>query len=255
MAAVPQRLGSTRSAWRYALRQGVWATVDVIFPPRCGGCGQAGYRFCPNCLTSLQYLSPPVCNYCGGPLERGQASNLCASCRRVASDSLRSAALAGIRSAAFFEGPLQQAFHHLKYKRDIILADALARMLFEAWRTHAVPGDAVVPVPLSAQRLRERGYNQAALLARGFAELAGLAYIPKAAARVRHTASQVGLSAEARQANVAGAFAGRAGQAAGRAIILVDDVRTTGATLEACAQALRAAGAAQVWGLTLAHVR
>jgi ComF family protein len=124
-----------------------------------------------------------------------------------------------------------------------------------AWQTLALPGEVVIPVPLSPQRLRERGYNQAGLLARGFAELAGLRYAPEGAGRVRHTASQVGLSAEQRRANVAGAFEGRPRFVAGRAVILVDDVRTTGATLEACAEALRAAGAASIWGLTLARAQ
>jgi ComF family protein len=160
-----------------------------------------------------------------------------------------------MRSVAYFEGPLQHALHRLKYKRDIILADSLASLLHAAWQTQALPGEGVVPVPLSSRRLRERGYNQAGLLARGFAELAGLRYMPDGVTRLRHTASQVGLTAEQRRANVAGAFEGRPRVVAGHAVILVDDVRTTGATLEACAEALRAAGAASVWGLTLARAR
>ena len=154
-----------------------------------------------------------------------------------------------------FAGPLQQALHRLKYRRDVILADSLARVMHAAWRRYALPGEVVVPVPLSAERLRERGYNQAGLLARGFAEMAHLRYAPDGAARVRHTASQVNLSAEQRRANVAGAFHGRSRRVAGRSVILVDDVCTTGATLAACAAALRAEGAAQVWGLTLARAR
>jgi len=249
MVAVPHRLGSTRPHWRYTVRQAAWAAVDLIFPPRCGGCEKVGHRYCPNCLTSLQYLPPPLCDDCGDPLARGEAGR-CAACRRK-SDS----ALTGTRSVAFFEGPLQHALHRLKYKRDIILADSLARLLHAAWQTQALPGEVVIPVPLSPQRLRERGYNQAGLLARGFAELAGLQYALDGAARVRHTVSQVGLTAEQRCANVVGAFEGRPRVVAGCAVILVDDVRTTGATLEACAEALRAVGAASVWGLTLARTR
>jgi ComF family protein len=249
MAAAPRRLGSTRPHWRYTVRQAAWAAVDLIFPPQCGGCEKVGNRFCPDCLTSLQCLLPPLCEHCGDPLARGEAGR-CAACRRKSAS-----ALAGTRSVAFFEGSLQHALHRLKYKRDIILADSLARLLQAAWQTLALPGEVVIPVPLSPQRLRERGYNQAGLLARGFAELAGLRYAPEGAGRVRHTASQVGLSAEQRRANVAGAFEGRPRFVAGRAVILVDDVRTTGATLEACAEALRAAGAASIWGLTLARAQ
>ncbi len=249
MAAVPHRLGSTRPHWRYTARQMVWAAVDVLFPPQCGGCGKDGYRYCPACLASLHYLSQPVCEQCGEPLPRRQPGR-CAVCRRRTAS-----ALAGTRSVAYFEGPLQRALHRLKYYRDVVLADSLARVLVAAWRDYALLGGIVIPVPLSPERLWERGYNQAGLLARGFAELAGLPYAPAGAARVRHTASQVGLTADQRRQNVAGAFEARPRLVAGKAILLVDDVRTTGATLEACAAALRAAGAEQVWGLTLARAR
>jgi competence protein ComFC len=235
--------------WRYTLRQAIWVAADIIFPPQCGGCGRAGVRFCTACQESLTRLPAPVCSGCGYPLSEREVGQ-CAVCRQAAQS-----AIAGIRSAAFFEGPLRQTLHALKYKRDIILADTLAQVLTEAWRTYALPGDLVIPVPLSSPRLRERGYNQAALLAHGFAELARLAYTPKGATRVRHTASQVGLSASRRQENLAGAFKGEAAQVAGRAVILIDDVCTTGATLRACAEALMAAGAAGVWGLTVARAR
>lgn len=236
---------SVRPAWRYTARQAAWAVVDMIFPPQCGGCGKEGQRFCADCRASLAYLPAPVCEHCGFPLRAGEMLR-CASCLRQPTP-----ALASVRSVAFFEGPLQQALHRLKYKRDIILADALAVLLCEAWPAYGFAADLVVPVPLSAQRMRERGYNQAGLLADAFAALMGLPYTPAGAARFRHTASQVGLSAHERQANVAGAFRGRTERVADKAVILVDDVYTTGATLNACAEALLAAGAVRVWGFTL----
>jgi competence protein ComFC len=247
MVAAPHSLGlAARPHWRYTARQWAWAAVDVIFPPHCAGCEKVGDRFCADCAQSLQQLLPPICEICGYPtLALGQ----CATCRITLS------ALTGLRSVGFFEGPLQKAVHHLKYKRDIILADTLAQMFYQVWQTGIVPGDLVIPIPLSAKRLRERGYNQAGLLARGFAELARLPYAPAGAARMRHTASQVGLSAAKRRENVAGAFKADPRRVRGRSIILVDDVCTTGATLEACAEALRAAGAAQVWGFTLSRTR
>jgi ComF family protein len=156
---------------------------------------------------------------------------------------------------AFFEGPLQHALHRLKYKRDIILADSLAGLLCAGREWYSLPGDTVIPVPLSAQRLRERGYNQAGLLARGFAELAGLTFLPRGLERRRETRSQVGLSADERRSNVAGAFTAQARRIGGRSVLLIDDVCTTGATLMACAEALHSAGARQVWGLTLGRAR
>ena len=187
-------------------------------------------------------LGTAVCAQCGYPLEAG------AACRSGAHPV---APLLGLRSAARFGGPLQAALHRLKYKRDIILADTLAHELAGAWQAYSLPAWAVLPVPLSTQRLRERGYNQAALLARGLADLARLPYQAEGLVRVRHTHSQVGLAAEARRANVRGAFEARHARVAGKSFILVDDICTTGATLAACAEALHQAGAAAIWGLTL----
>lgn len=243
----PHLLNATRPHWRYGLRQLVWAGMDLIFPPRCGGCDKAGERFCPTCLAALAYLPPSVCVQCGYPLP---STGQCAAIHPPGT-----VAMAGIRSVLFFEGSLQRALHRLKYKRDIILADSLACLLREAWRTYDLPGGVVMPVPLSAERLHERGYNQAGLLAHAFAELMHLPYRPAAAARVRHTVSQVKLSAVQRRENVAQAFAAKPRAVAGETIILIDDVCTTGATLAACAEALRAAGATCVWGFTLARAR
>ena len=243
----PDPLNATRAHWRFLLRQLAWLGVDLVFPPQCGGCGKKGERFCPACLTSLTYLSQPLCAQCGYPLPR---SGRCAMVHPASA-----AALTGIRSVVFFEGPVQHALHRLKYKRDMILADSLAHLLCEARQAFNLPAGVVIPVPLSAERLRERGYNQASLLARAFAELAGLPYRPSGAIRVRHTLSQVKLSAVERQENVAQAFDAKPEAVVGQTIILIDDVCTTGATLAACAVALRAAGAARVWGFTLARAR
>lgn len=246
VTALP-RPGSARLLWRYTARQWVWAGIDLIFPPHCGGCEQAGHRFCAACQATLTRITDPVCQWCGYPLNSTQQ---CPSCQTTTSAPVTSA-LTGIRSVAFFDGPLRHALHRLKYRRDVILADALARLLVEAWQALALPGEVVVPIPLSERRLRERGYNQAGLLARAFAELTNLHYAPDSLRRIRHTESQVNLTAAQRHTNVAGAFQAPARPVAGRAIVLMDDVCTTGATLVAAAEALRAAGAADVWGFTL----
>jgi competence protein ComFC len=235
--------------WRYSARQTLWAVIDFVFPPRCGGCGRERQRFCATCRSAISYLSVPLCAQCGYPLPSTD-SPTCSVCL-----STPPRALAGIRSVAFFEGPLREALHALKYRRDIILADTLAELLHEAWRVFDLPGDVVMPVPLSSQRYRERGYNQAELLARGFSDLAGLAFAPQGAQRLRHTPSQVGLSAVHRRHNMDGAFKGDPGQVAGRKVLLIDDICTTGSTLAACGEALVAAGAAMVWGLTVGRAR
>lgn len=246
-AAAPYRPASVRPHWRYLARQLAWAGIDLIFPPRCGGCARPGRRFCSACVSSLQRLREPVCEKCGYPLRPARPCSLCGL--------LASAALAGVRSAVFYEGPLRPAIRRLKYNGDFILADSLAAELSAAWERYAIPAGVVVPIPTSTGHLQQRGYNQAALLARAFAELTGLTYRADGALRQRQTASQVGLSYEQRQANVAGAFVGRPQRVAGRSVILVDDICTSGATLAACAEALRAAGALEVWGLTLGRAR
>jgi len=247
--AAASQPSTVRWSWRFWARQLVWAAVDLVFPPHCAGCGQPGQRFCAGCRSQLSLLHSPFCESCGYPV--GQAGQ-CQSCRGGAG-ALKS--LAAVRSAAYFEGPLQKAIHQLKYHRDGILADELAGLLLAAGPDDAPAGSLVVPVPLAPERLAARGYNQAGLVARTYAELRGLRLSPRAAARVRHTSSQVGLSAPQRRLNVAGAFAADRRLVAGKSIVLIDDVCTTGATLDACAEALLAAGAAQVWGLTLARAR
>ncbi len=176
-------------------------------------------------------------------------------CRRCTAGANTFGSLQGVRSAAFFEGPLQKAIHHFKYRRDVILADTLAGLMVAAGQADFPAASLVVPVPLARERLVTRGYNQAALLAQTYAELRGLRLAPHGALRVRHTETQVGLSVQQRRLNVAGAFAGERRLVANQAIILIDDVCTTGATLDSCAGALLEAGAAQVWGFTLARAR
>jgi ComF family protein len=248
VAATAQPESVRRRSWRYQARQVAWAGVDFLFPPRCAGCQAPGARLCAACQVAILPLELPQCSLCGYPLGGAPQCSACWSGQRSV------APLAGLRSWAYFEGPLRSALHQFKYKRDIILADTLGALL-AVGVAGSLPAGLVVPVPLSANRLRERGYNQAELLARAFAELCGLPLDPRAAARQRDTASQVGLSPTQRRANVHGAFAADARRVGGRTVVLVDDVCTTGATLAACAAALRAAGAAAVWGLTLARAR
>jgi ComF family protein len=128
-------------------------------------------------------------------------------------------------------------------------------MLFEYWQETKLSADLVIPVPLHPSRQRERGFNQAGLLASVLAERAGLPLNDVQLSRTRATPPQVGLGAEERKANVQDAFTWRGSGLEGLRILLIDDVCTTGATLEACAVALAAGGAKSVWALTLARPR
>ncbi|MDM8000956.1 MAG: phosphoribosyltransferase family protein [Dehalococcoidia bacterium] len=149
---------------------------------------------------------------------------------------------------------MRKAVHHLKYSHFKALATPLGRMLAQYLDSHPVAVDALVPVPLHSRRLRERGYNQSALLAAEISKWNGLPVVTDSLVRTRHTKAQVKTdSAEERQRNMAGAFGCRDVRLAGKRILVIDDVCTTGATLNSCAAALRAAGAVSVWGLTLAR--
>ncbi|MCS6909837.1 MAG: ComF family protein [Anaerolineales bacterium] len=246
LLVAPPQPGPAHVNRRGRWRRWLWAAVDVVFPPECAACRRPGMRLCADCRSQFRLLgNEAICPRCGyAPMPTD-----CENCRRHPPP----AALRSLRSAAWFEGPLRRALHHLKYQRDILLGDTLAEWLCDLYYREGLAADLIVPVPLSPQRLRERGYNQADLLARPLAEWAGVPYAPGALLRSRHTLSQVGLSADERRQNVAGAFVADRRLVAGRQVVVVDDVCTTGATLAACAEALHAAGAAKVWGLTLAR--
>jgi len=156
---------------------------------------------------------------------------------------------------AIHDGALRQAIHHLKYKRRRELAPILGQMLFDYWNATRLPADLVIPVPLHASRLKERGFNQAGLLAHALSGPARLTLDETHLIRCRPTPPQVGLGAQERQTNVKDAFAWMGNELTGVRVLLIDDVCTTGATLQASAQALRQAGAASVWALTLARPR
>jgi len=220
-------------------------TLDAFFPQRCVGCGKVGSFLCVDCRRKLPRVFPPLCPRCGRP----QASGIvCASCRQ------RQAQIDGIRSPFRFEEAVRQAIHQLKYHNLRAIAPCLARLLADYLHSNPLPGEALIPVPLHPKRLRERGYNQSNLLAEELSKLTNLSVIRDCLIRVKEAQPQVrASSAQERLNNVAGAFLCQDNRVGGKQIVLVDDVCTSGATLESCASVLKDKGAASVWGLTLAR--
>jgi ComF family protein len=197
----------------------------------------------------LSCLAPARCAGCDGSLAETSAgiSEACAPLLDAAPETLRPPSR---QAAAFgYGGPLADAIARLKYGGRTDLAPALGALVAEAASAYAGQVDVVIPMPLFARRLYERGFNQSALLGRYAARALGVPLRADVLRRVRDTATQAGLSSEARAANVRGAFRARA---ICERVLLIDDVRTTGATLASAAEALRAAGAAEVAALALA---
>jgi ComF family protein len=228
----------------FFLYHSLWAALDLLFPPTCGGCSRPGSRWCSDCQEKVKLIKGQVCPLCGEPQSEDA---ICKSCI----DS--PPAYQMLRSSTEFGGPLREAMHRLKYKQDLGLGESLSKHLIELYNHLKWETDYVVPVPLSEQRMRERGYNQAGLLARPLAYAIQTPYRPDILERSRETRSQVGLSARERQQNVADAFTSSPEQVRGKVILVVDDVTTTGSTINSCAQAFCRAGVSAVFGITLAR--
>jgi ComF family protein len=201
---------------------------------------------CAECLTQVPRVEPPFCARCG---DKVATESLCTRCRTSPLQIER------IRSAVYFEGALREAIHQLKYKGRTALAKPLGNLMAAYWQRNPMPSDVVVPVPLHADRLRERGYNQAALLAHELTREIGLTLDEQTLVRKRATAPQIELNARQRKENVQEAFCCSNDTLNGKKVLLVDDVCTTGATLEACAIALHEGGARSIQALTLARAQ
>lgn len=160
-----------------------------------------------------------------------------------------------VRSFAWYDGPIARALVHMKYRPDRKLSTLMAGWLAELYLRQAWDVTLVTPVPLSEARLRQRGFNQAALLSAIFASDLGIRHSERALRRVRDTKSQVGLDGVSRFMNVRGAFHGVPELVQGQKVLVVDDLYTTGATMSACAEALIDAGACSVYGLTIGRAQ
>lgn len=244
--ATAERLSGVRRAARLAL--------DLVLPPLCLSCrkpvGEPG-ALCPECWGAIRFIGPPLCDRCGLPFDHAQATAVCGECLAHPPSFGRARAVMRYDEAS---KPLILRF---KNADRVHAAPALARWIGRSGGDVLAAAELIVPVPLHWRRLFRRRYNQSALLARALSRQTGIACAPDALARIKPTPSQGGLGARERRLNVRGAFKvppRRRPLVWGKRIVLIDDVLTTGATLDSAARALLRAGAAAVDALAIARV-
>jgi ComF family protein len=238
---------------RVALRRALAACADLVVPPACLICRarlSAHHLLCAACWREVHFIRPPLCDVLGIPLPFDTGE------RTVSAAALaRPPAYDRARAVAHFSGAMRTLIHQFKYADRHDARTLFGRWLAEAGGELVAGADLLAPVPLALWRLLSRRFNQAAILARELSRLTGLPADPHLLRRARATSSQVGLTHDQRRRNVAGAFrVPRRARLEGRRVLLLDDVITTGATAEACARALKRAGAVRVDVLALAMV-
>ncbi len=230
------------------------AALDILYPPTCLACRAATAThgaLCPRCWSVMRFIERPFCERLGAPFEQDLGEGLL-SPQAMADPPV----FARARAVARFEdGPARTLVHRLKYSDRAELARPMARWMARAGADILAEADLVAPVPLHPLRLWRRRFNQAAMLAREISRATGRPCDPGALVRIKATPSQVGLSQTQRAENVQGAFrVARHAQVRGRNIVLIDDVLTSGATVNAAARVLLRAGAARVDVLVFARV-
>jgi ComF family protein len=236
--------------------------VDWLYPPRCRACsgtiyGRDAEYFCSDCWPRIQLVAHPLCNLCGRPFPDAHGDDHhCAGCLTRTPYFVRARAWACYPREEIPDHPLRQVLQKFKYGRKVSLGKPLGRLMAHGCQEffEASPIDLIVPVPLHPKRLRWRGFNQSLLLARQVSRMYEMRVDPFLLYRSRETPPQTQLTEEERRKNVRGAFAIDTGKLLkGKSVLLVDDVYTSGATVNECSRVLVRGGAKTVHVLTLAR--
>jgi len=222
----------------------LWQAVDLVIPPFCCHCGRLGFEVCPQCFSDIELLDKSEhCEKCG---QLRHPSDICRS---------NGLYFDRIHSWGYYTGPLKSIVQKLKFHHGVGLARHLVPHISESIRQLFSGLDSVVSLPLGRKRQLSRGYNQTAVFAKPVAHTLGLEFLQQSVSRIRETPSQVGLSAMERKVNILDAFLADEQFIRGRNILLLDDITTTGSTINECAKALKIAGAASVSCFTLAKAK
>jgi ComF family protein len=250
-----------RPARRQALADRVERLVDWLYPPSCRACGgriagRDSEYFCNACWSDLTLVSHPLCTICGRPfLDASGNDHRCGGCLTRAPRFSSARAWACYPREDITEDPLRQVVQKFKYGRKVSLGKPLGRLMARGCQEYLNQRqvDLIIPVPLHPKRLRWRGFNQSVLLARQVSREYGLPMDPFIVVRHKETSPQTQLSEEERRKNVRGAFSLRSAGLQGKRVLLVDDVYTSGATVNECSRVLKQGGAKEIHVLTLAR--
>ena len=231
--------------------------LDIVLPPRCGYCGKivsSDKSVCSDCFSKLHFISAPYCQICGAPFEN--ETEIAESSHLICPDCISKKHLTRLnRSCIIYDDFSKKALLDFKFNDKILLSKLFAKWLQIGAQDILHKGiDVIVPVPLSFRRILKRKYNQSALLAYDLSKLIDIPVLPHTLIKTRHTKPQASLSENFRLKNVKNAYAVKNPvQVKGKRILLIDDVMTTGSTLNECAKTLLKAGAKSVDTLTVAR--
>lgn len=218
--------------------------MDWLYPPVCAGCGAQGFRFCPKCISNVESQKGDFCLSCNSSFSLPQVD--CPVCKGKSKNGVICA------SWGLYKDQLRIAIQNLKYQDDIGLGEFFADNLIAILEQRKWNFDLVIPVPLSRQRGKERGYNQSALLSHQIAAYFHVQHSHTALYRIKETKTQYSLNASDRFLNVKDAFSGNPAKLNGRRVLIVDDIITTGATVLECNEAVLNAGAISCYGISIA---
>lgn len=220
-----------------------WEFINWLYPPVCCNCGKIGFLLCNDCFVNIERQNKESCPICGEPNSKG---TVCLRCKQHLPN------YSMMRSFGYYSGPLRAAVVSLKYQRNLGLGEFFSIPLSQIVIHQNWKIDIVTAIPLNKRRNRERGYNQAEILAKPLAHHLNLPFSNRLVLRKKQTVSQVGLGLKERLVNMQDAFEANQRNVSGKTVLIVDDVATTGATMDACSKALKAVGCKEVFGLTLA---
>jgi ComF family protein len=223
-----------------------WKMMDWIYPPVCPGCESLGFRFCPECVSGINFLNSSLCEKCGQPiLDPNQ--KYCLPCQKRAPTSTK------VRSVAIYEGAIRNAILQMKFHQDFGISEYLGQLISTLFFELNWDIDLIIPVPLSVERKNTRGFNQSYRLAIPLSLQSGIPINTKILTRTINTQTQSELPKSERFANVEKAFTANGTLIQNKKILIIDDVATTSSTINACSTTLLSNGAMAVFGITAAR--